>query len=964
MRIERIRIAGFGPLADLDLEWPDGRLLLVVDRNERGKTSLCEAIVAALYGVPRGRGAGSRLRELRRPRSGAPLRAGIDLVAAGRRWSVDRDLDAGTVRIVDRDHGVEATREFLRPGGRDAFGEVVTGGLAEPLFRATAYVAQNVLDRDTLDSSLTVELARIADSGGGEASVIRAQRLLEAARREMPDARSGPTVSVETEIVRLSRKVEELRSHRTRLTGCRAAAAEASARLRSLVERRDAGRTRAERAALSVVMAERDAVRRRLTELTAAEGALRAAAEEAASLAKDGEAFSPERLAAIDRLRTERGTRPEALRAARETHAVAEARAGEARRLRERRLGAALSLPAAERETARRLLEGAGDAARETAGAEASVEAGWEDLRQLGVADDLRRLEALPPEERTFLQGADDERSALEVEGIRLDRKVAEAQVVLSVLSGERRSRLRQARLLLAVAGGLVPLIVWLALSRVPVAVTVTVGLVASLLGAFAAFGWISGGQYRLEDEERARAEEAASRQGAAEARRHLSELRQRLDRIAHAAGFADGTALLKAQRRLRGAEEARRRFHDRRGRRERAREREEQIGADLAPLREALGLPAGFPSEEAVRKGLALLAEVEEALEEERSGAALSSREAERLDREAGAIARIEDALRAEIRGAGIPDDVPLADALALVGAGRRRAARRAELVEVEIPARRDAADEGEAARLTGRLAALEGEIARRRREVGEAAETGEADEAPLEPEAARRAADAARAALEEAEEACRAAERDLAAAAREGGERAREVEEALVETEALLERATLFRDALDLAQRALADAAASVYGDFRRGLAEASRAILSSWRIPYEGLAFGDDLSVSAVARGGRVATRTEIEAGLSTGAREQLHLTARLAVLRYLGTGAEGVPLLLDDPLTGSDDERFAAVMEFLLERVLGERPVLLASCHGWRHERLLSALPARLADRLAVVSLSADPEPAPA
>ncbi len=197
--------------------------------------------------------------------------------------------------------------------------------------------------------------------------------------------------------------------------------------------------------------------------------------------------------------------------------------------------------------------------------------------------------------------------------------------------------------------------------------------------------------------------------------------------------------------------------------------------------------------------------------------------------------------------------------------------------------------------------------------------------------------------------------AERELAAAAREGGERARETEEGLAETEALLDRAVLFRDAVDLAFGALTSSAAAVYGDFRRGLAEASRAILESWRVPWAALEFGDDLSVSAVAADGRTFTQAEIDGAFSTGAREQLHLTARLAVLRYLGAGGTGVPLLLDDPLTGTDDERFAAVMEFLISRVLPERPVLLVSCHLWRHERLRAALPPSSAGRLAVVRL---------
>ncbi|HEV8269126.1 MAG TPA: ATP-binding protein, partial [Thermoanaerobaculia bacterium] len=165
MRIERLRIDGFGALSGIDLEWPEGKLLLVVDPNETGKTTLCESIVVGLYGLPRGRVVAARTREIRRPRGGGKLAVALDVAREGdSRLSVERDLENGTLRVVDRDRGVDVTRDFLRGGGRDVFGETVTS-LTEPLFRTTAYVGQNVLHKDELDSTLTVELARIADSG-------------------------------------------------------------------------------------------------------------------------------------------------------------------------------------------------------------------------------------------------------------------------------------------------------------------------------------------------------------------------------------------------------------------------------------------------------------------------------------------------------------------------------------------------------------------------------------------------------------------------------------------------------------------------------------------------------------------------------------------------------------------------------------------------------------------------------
>jgi hypothetical protein len=259
----------------------------------------------------------------------------------------------------------------------------------------------------------------------------------------------------------------------------------------------------------------------------------------------------------------------------------------------------------------------------------------------------------------------------------------------------------------------------------------------------------------------------------------------------------------------------------------------------------------------------------------------------------------------------------------------------------------------EEEAGGLRIRIAALEAAVARK---LSDAGTERSFLAAFLHPEEARSAATAARDTARLAEEEVAAADRELAARAREGAERAREASESLAVARATLDRARLFRGAIDLAREALSASASGAYGDFRQGLHEASRRILAAWDLPYEALEFSDDLTVSARTRDGRSVTRAELVSSLSTGAREQLHLTARLAALEYLGSGARGVPLLLDDPLVGADDQRFRAVMRFLVDKVLPERPVLVVSCHGWRHERLLEGLERRLSDRIQKVSLS--------
>lgn len=341
----------------MDLAWGEGELLLVLEPNESGKSTLCEAIVAALYGLPKGRAAGGRSREARKPRSGAPTRLRLEVATGNSRYTVERDFDAGTLRVVDRDRGEDRTADFLRPGGRDAVGEKLTG-LTEPLFRTTAYVGQNVLDGDALDASLTVELARIADSGGGEASVVRALRLLEAARTRMPEATTGAQVSVETEAVRSGRRVEEKRAEVARLAKAREAAVEAAVRLARLTSEQDAARRAAELAEVAVVESERRSLAAEM-ERREAEARRRAELEaEAGRLEREAELFAPEPLAALDALRGARGSRPEALAAAK-TALAAERRAAAAEdRDRRRRAGGLAELPPEARDRLRTLLDG------------------------------------------------------------------------------------------------------------------------------------------------------------------------------------------------------------------------------------------------------------------------------------------------------------------------------------------------------------------------------------------------------------------------------------------------------------------------------------------------------------------------------------------------------------------------------------------------------------------------------
>lgn len=952
---------GFGPLEGVDLSWGEGELLLVLEPNETGKSTLCEAIVAALYGLPKGRAAGGRSREARKPRSGAPSRLRLEVATGVGRYTVERDFDAGTLRVVDRDRGEDRTAEFLRPGGRDAVGEKLTG-LTEPLFRTTAYVGQNVLDGDALDASLTVELARIADSGGGEASVVRALRLLESARARMPEATTGAQVSVETETVRAGRRAEEKRAEVARLAKVRETAVEAAARLARLNAEQDAARRAAALAEVAVVESERRSLAAEMERREADERRRRELEAEAGRLEREADIFAPEPLAALDALRGVRGARPEALEAARAALAAERMAAVAEDRDRRRRAGGLAELTPEARSRLRTLLDGAVAAAGESAAAEEALEAEWEELRREGLAEDLKRLEGLSGADRELVASAEEDRQALELAGVQLDRRVADAGARAAIAAGERQVLVRRAQVLVVGAAVFVPVVVGALLQRgrLDDPLVLTLAVFALVLAVYGGVAWTRGDRHRRDDESRSREEEAAARAEARETRRCLSDLRLRLEQVARASGFKDAAALVRAQRRARAADAKRQRLVEKRMRLHAAGERLETAERDLEPFRPSLGLATGLPSPDEARRILHLLADLEKADHTIAAREEAVAREEARLRDEAAALDSLGEKIVDLLARLSVPPGLSLAESFLYVEAGRARAARRREILDLELPALlRTPAGEPDAV-VGERVARLQEEVEDRLRAIG--ASLSDLTVA-AEPEAARRTAEAARQRAAQLEEERQDAEKELAQRAFEGGGRAREAEEQLALAEAARDRALLYRDALDTAREVLAAAATTTYGDFRTGLARGSREILSACRLPYEAMEFGEDLSVTVVARGGRPVTRADLAASVSTGAREQLHLVARLAALRHLGTGPRGLPLLLDDPLVGTDDERFAAVLGFLLEDVVPDRPVLLVSCHEERHERWRSALPAALASRVRRVRLPRRGGPGP-
>lgn len=162
---------------------------------------------------------------------------------------------------------------------------------------------------------------------------------------------------------------------------------------------------------------------------------------------------------------------------------------------------------------------------------------------------------------------------------------------------------------------------------------------------------------------------------------------------------------------------------------------------------------------------------------------------------------------------------------------------------------------------------------------------------------------------------------------------------QERLKELEAEHSRVERFGRATGAAAEALRDVARTSYRRWAAALNQRASTILSRLNPGYEYLRFDDSLGFTVRrADDGRVLEQAEIDACLSTGAKDQIYLAVRLACCLELSRSPEAIPIILDDPLIAADDGRFRCGMRFLVEDMSRSNQVIVLSCHASRHDSL--------------------------
>lgn len=152
-------------------------------------------------------------------------------------------------------------------------------------------------------------------------------------------------------------------------------------------------------------------------------------------------------------------------------------------------------------------------------------------------------------------------------------------------------------------------------------------------------------------------------------------------------------------------------------------------------------------------------------------------------------------------------------------------------------------------------------------------------------------------------------------------------------------LAKVSRFGQALEAAGRTLREVAQSTRRRWATALNDRAAAILPHLNPDYDTLLFDDnlDFTIRRVSDG-RVLDKAVVDSALSTGAKDQVYLAARLACAAEISC-AEPIPIILDDPFIAFDDSRFESALRYVVGEVARSQQVVMLSCHESRHESVM-------------------------
>jgi len=153
-----------------------------------------------------------------------------------------------------------------------------------------------------------------------------------------------------------------------------------------------------------------------------------------------------------------------------------------------------------------------------------------------------------------------------------------------------------------------------------------------------------------------------------------------------------------------------------------------------------------------------------------------------------------------------------------------------------------------------------------------------------------------------------------------------------------------------LELARNTLRKLSGETYENWSHKLNAIAADLIGKLNLEFESLQFTSDLNLLLKRRDDtETIDSSKFKERMSVGTREQLHWLARVVISRFLSKDT-ALPIVLDEPFSESDDERFLTIMQFVVDVLTRDHQVIIFSCHRQRHQWLAEQLSPEQKDRL--------------
>ncbi len=958
MWIERIELAGFGSVVGEQIDFSSSKLNLLVEANEFGKSTMATAVWAALFDFPEGHVAGNsqgaqnaQNRESMRPRAGShlPFKVSIWTSVAERQLKIVRDFAAKTVQVQElKPTQRDVTSEFLGPNGEDEVGFKLTG-MTRELFRSTCFVGQRELDEHTIGGAedFASIFQGIADSSNSKHTAHGAISSLETALNHYPHR--GQRLKVDQVIHELEIEHKELREKLAALEVERQNLYQGLYRLNELGDEGPSAFSQTEIEVPPETDTETLALVEELKDLDASIARARQIEGKIAEIQVQIDRIAPPdpSIANLETRVRENWTKRDSLYAEHE-----------------------------------RLKADPGGGSTEVDTLEAEFQKKWRGLSEFTSQDaqalsllvmrlsdlgrDLNNLSSQKQDEVDRLTGSQvdlakyestksalsalDPKDAGDVRSYHALMTAAKDQILeceqtvvkhrASILEIEmQRQNMRSKDLMIGggAALGFILFAIGAFVTREMVAALLALGLMALAAGAAAGFfllRWMKPEYYKKRDAEKLEADLEKSTALAQQLHSKIGSLEVKLESIARKAGVS-GAALLVAMIEEKSQSEPKLKTMDTLASEIAAKESQRERALDeLGMFFKKAGIPAGEISLERAKR---LSEDVAQAVEEGRSIQTATWQQRQMLQQIGtmqGEIEEIERSLGLLFTDAGVEDEI-LEDCFQTF-VSKMDAHYSAQRLIGQIDRLADDLLSGSAfSDVTSYTAHLEQRGNDLKTRIS-AQSTVKLTNVPSKGGSG-------------------SSERNdllvkVRVAAKSLDDNYLPVLDQIENVARELSNARRSKLSLELARNTLKKLSGETYENWSQKLNTIAAELLGKLDLEFESLQFTNDLNLLLKRRGDAdTIDSSKFKERMSVGTREQLHWLARVVISRFLSK-QNPLPIVLDEPFSESDDERFLRIMQFVVDVLTRDHQVIIFSCHRQRHQWLAEQLSAAQKERL--------------